>query len=216
MLLTITDIVKRKQTEEPEAQTPPVLRLKSPLCKKISNPESSLHEEIGQISHDECIHFWSFGSYSLHELMFYLLKQTGPAHVNLCTWSISQDAIEKITRKHNNGEILSIRFLLDPRVKVCKAKPLQMITRNFRHAITRVHAKVVTIENNEWKISIVSSQNATNNPKLERGVIIISDDIHDFDKEIIDNEFRKHEVRNDRATGGTILHPEGDCHHPGS
>ena len=145
MLLTITDIVKRKQTEEPEAQTPPVLRLKSPLCKKISNPESSLHEEIGQISHDECIHFWSFGSYSLHELMFYLLKQTGPAHVNLCTWSISQDAIEKITRKHNNGEILSIRFLLDPRVKVCKAKPLQMITRNFRHAITRVHAKVVTI-----------------------------------------------------------------------
>jgi hypothetical protein len=216
MLLTITDIVKKKQPEEPEAQTPPVLRLKSPRCKKVSNPESTLQEEIGQISHDECIHFWSFGSYSLHELMFYLLKQTGPAHVNLCTWSISQDAIEKITRKYRGGEILSIRFLLDPRVKVCKAKPLQMITSNFRHAITRVHAKVVTIENNEWKISIVSSQNATNNPKLERGVIIISDEIHDFDKQIIDNEFRKHEVRNDRATGGTILHPEGDRHHTGS
>ena len=76
--------------------------------------------------------------------------------------------------------------------------------------------KVVTIENNEWKISIVSSQNATNNPKLERGVIIISDEIHDFDKQIIDNEFRKHEVRNDRATGGTILHPQRDRHHTGS
>ena len=89
------------------------------------------------------------------------------AHINMCTWSISQDAIEKIIRKYQKGEILSIRFLLDPRVKVCKAKPLQMLSATFSHKILRVHAKVVTIENEVWKISVVSSQNATTNPKLE-------------------------------------------------
>ena len=92
--------------------------------------------------------------------------------------------IEKIIRKYQKGEILSIRFLLDPRVKVCKAKPLQMLSATFSHKILRVHAKVVTIENEVWKISVVSSQNATTNPKLERGVIFISDEIFNFDKSV--------------------------------
>lgn len=214
MLLTKNDIINDTPCKEPEAIAPPVLRLHSPRYRNISNPENRLHEEIGNIHHNEFINFWSFGSYSLHELLFHVLKQTGPAHVNLCTWSISQEAIEQITRKYNNGEILSIKFLLDSRVKVCKAKPLQMIAANFRHAITRIHAKVVTIENENWKISIVSSQNATTNPKIERGMIIISDEIHDFDKQIIENEFRQCTIRNDRGTGRPILHPEGNSNHP--
>lgn len=216
MLLAKSNIEKNRQTKEPEATMHPVLRLKSPRYRNVSNPESVLHEQIGMIEHNECINFWSFGSYSLHALMFYILKQTGPAHVNLCTWSISQDAIEQITRRHDIGEILSIRFLLDPRVKVCKAKPLQMIMANFPCGITRVHAKVVTIENESWKLSIVSSQNATNNPKLECGMIIVSDQVHDFDKQIIEDEFNRCRTGDDRGTSGSILHAERSSDNPRS
>ena len=124
--------------------------------------------------------------------------------------------IEKIIRKYQKGEILSIRFLLDPRVKVCKAKPLQMLSATFSHKILRVHAKVVTIENEVWKISVVSSQNATTNPKLERGVIFISDEIFNFDKTVFEHEFNTARTGNNRETGRTVLHPQTDCNNSGN
>lgn len=167
----------------------PVLFSSTPAGRNLADPTQPLTKQIGTLQHNICINFWSYGSFSLHQLMFYILQQTGPAHINMCTWSISQDAIEKIIRKYQKREILSIRFLLDPRVKVCKAKPLQMLSANFPYKIIRVHAKVVTVENNTWKISIVSSQNATTNPKLERGVIFISDEIFHFDKTVFEHEF---------------------------
>ena len=122
MLIDLKSLNKAEQnTKEPENQ--PVLFLSVPECRNLADSETSLRKQIGILEHNVCINFWSYGSFSLHELMFYILQQTGPAHINMCTWSISQDAIEKIIRKYQKGEILSIRFLLDPRVKVCKAKP---------------------------------------------------------------------------------------------
>ena len=206
MLIDLKSLNKAEQnTKEPENQ--PVLFLSVPECRNLADPETSLRKQIGILEHNVCINFWSYGSFSLHELMFYILQQTGPAHINMCTWSISQDAIEKIIRKYQKGEILSIRFLLDPRVKVCKAKPLQMLSATFSHKILRVHAKVVTIENEVWKISVVSSQNATTNPKLERGVIFISDEIFNFDKTVFEHEFNTARTGNNRETGRTVLHP---------
>ncbi|MEG2341322.1 MAG: hypothetical protein RSA53_10510 [Odoribacter sp.] len=196
--------------DEPEAVVPPVLCLSSPVYRNIANPQGTLQNQIGTLEHNVCINFWSFGSYSLHELLFYLLKQTGPAHINMCTWSISQDAIERIIFRHNRGDILSIRFLLDPRVKVCKAKPLQMIAANFPYGITRIHAKVVTLENKEWKLSIVTSQNATNNPKLERGVILVSDLVCDFDQKIFEDEFNRCRVENSGGVGGIVLQSDAN------
>lgn len=190
-MLIELDRIRKCSEEKPEALPLPVSRLNAPAYRNIANPEGVLRSQIGMLRHNECVNFWSYGSFSLHELLFFLLKQTGPAHVNLCTWSISQEAVEQITRRYEKGEILSIRFLLDPRVKVCKAKPLQMLTANFDFVMTRVHAKVVTIENEEWKISVVSSQNATTNPKLERGMIIISDEVFEFDKKVFEYEFER-------------------------
>ena len=215
MLIDLKSLNKAEQnTKEPENQ--PVLFLPVPECRNLADPETSLRKQIGILEHNVCINFWSYGSFSLHELMFYILQQTGPAHINICTWSISQDAIEKIIRKYQKGEILSIRFLLDPRVKVCKAKPLQMLSANFPYKILRVHAKVVTIENETWKISVVSSQNATTNPKLERGVIFISDEIFNFDKTVFEHEFNTARTGYNRGTGRTVLHPPTDCNNSGN
>lgn len=196
---------RRSSGGEPEVKKPPVFRLQKPEYRNVSNAEGVLQDQVGVLKRGECVNFWSFGSYSLHELMFYVLRQTGPAHVNMCTWSISQDAIEQITRRYYGGEILSIRFLLDSRVKVCKAKPLQMIAANFQYVITRIHAKVVTLENENWKISIVSSQNATNNPKLERGVIMVSDEVFEFDKGVFEYEFERNGAGDSSGAGQPVL-----------
>lgn len=200
----------RIPVDKPDALMLPAFRLNNPKYRNVANPVGTLQKQIGTLARGVCINFWSFGSFSLHELLFYILKQTGPAHINMCTWSISQEAVEQITRRCNRGEILSIRFLLDPRVKVCKAKPLQMIAANFQYAMTRVHAKVVTLENDTWKLSIVSSQNATTNPKLERGMIIVADEVFEFDKKIFENEFERNRIEGGDRVGRVILHTPAD------
>lgn len=215
MLINLSDLNKSK-TNIKEPENSPVLFSPIPAFRNLADPDVSLRKQIGTLQHNICINFWSYGSFSLHELMFYLLQQTGPAHISMCTWSISQDAIEKIIRKYQKKEILSIRFLLDPRVKVCKAKPLQMLSANFPYKIIRVHAKVVTIENSAWKISIVSSQNATTNPKLERGVIFTSDEIFNFDKTVFEHEFNSERTGNNRRTSRAILYSQTDSNHTGN
>ena len=41
----------------------------------------------------------------------------------------------------------------------------------------------------DWKITVVGSQNATHNPKLERGIIHTGRDIFDFDFKMLNDEF---------------------------
>jgi len=154
-------------------------------------PHEILSKYLGKIEHGKFYQFYSFGRFSMHDVIVYLLKQIGPAHIIAGTWSISQESIEQLVRMKNRNDILSLAFVLDPRVKVTKAKPLQMIKANFDFVFSPWHAKVTTIENENWNISIVSSQNMTQNPKIERGCIFTDKETFEFDKKVLENELHR-------------------------
>lgn len=154
----------------------------------INSPHEILSKKLGNISPDETIQYWSWGRFGMCDLMFYILKQTGPADILISSWSICETAIRKIVLKHNEGLIKNISFLLDPRIKVRNPVPLQMIMKNFTYKLSPCHAKVTLIENDKWNISIVSSMNMTQNPRIERGVIFTDRQTFEFDKKIITNE----------------------------
>lgn len=128
-------------------------------------------------------HFYSSGAFNLIQLIFYILKQTGPAHLLLTTYSISMDSIAAIHRKVETGELLSVRFLIDNRVRSISPKPFDYLVTTFPdcYRCLALHAKVALLYNEDWKITVVGSQNATHNPKLERGIIHTGRDIFDFD-----------------------------------
>lgn len=140
-----------------------------------------LKKHIGVISADKTLHWITFGRWSMHDLIFYCLNQTGPAHIMVATWSISELAIRNIVDRKTDGRILSASFLLDPRVKVRNPKPLQMLQQNFRHTFSACHAKVTLIWNDTWSIDIIASANLTNNPRIERGLISTDRKVFDFD-----------------------------------
>jgi len=146
---------------------------------------------IGLLEHGRQKHYYSDGNFNLIRLIFHLLKQTGPAHVFITTYSISQQSLEKVQSALNKKDLLSIRFLIDNRVKVMSPKPFQMLRQSFAYRCVSLHAKVALIENEDWRISIVTSQNATDNPKLERGVIFTDDLIFNFDKQQLENAFNR-------------------------
>ena len=138
-------------------------------------------------------HFYSNGAFNLVQLMLYVLRQTGPAHVFLSTYSIAEDSIATLRRYVDNGNILSIRFLIDNRVRSISPKPFAHLIASFPdcYRCTSLHAKVALISNDRWHISIVGSQNATHNPKLERGIIHTSPKIWQFDNTIMYDQFDK-------------------------
>lgn len=93
-----------------------------------------------------------------------------------------------LSRKQT-GLLLSVRILTDNRVKSMSPKPFQMLKESFDTRCISVHSKVALIYNDAWKITVITSQNATDNPKLERGIIFTDPEVFDFDFKILENEF---------------------------
>lgn len=149
--------------------------------------------QLGSICQGIDKHFYSNGAFNLVQLMLYVLKQTGPAHVFLSTYSIAEDSISTLRRYVDDGTILSIHFLIDNRVRSISPKPFAHLIASFPDAYRCIslHAKVALISNDNWHISIVGSQNATHNPKLERGIIHTSENIWLFDNNIMYDQFNK-------------------------
>ena len=180
------------QNKEPTNENPAaaVRRINTVSHRFTGHPNELLSKHIGQIEQGVFYHFWSFGRFAQHDLLFYLLKQIGPSNVDVATWSICTEAIERITRMKNDGRINNIRFVLDPRVKVRNPLPLQILIKNFPYILTPCHAKVTLIYNDDWKISVVTSQNMTKNPRIERGYISTTPDVFEFDKKVFDDIYR--------------------------
>lgn len=77
------------------------------------------------------------------------------------------------------------------RVRSISPKPFDYLVTTFPdcYRCLALHAKVALLYNEDWKITVVGSQNATHNPKLERGIIHTGRDIFDFDFKMLNDEF---------------------------
>ena len=144
-------------------------------------PLEILKKHIGDIDLSKTTHYVTNGNWSMNDLLIYILLQVGPSDVLVATWSIAELAMRQILKHHSEGLIKSISFLLDPRVKVRNPKPLQLLAANFPYRLYQCHAKVTLIKTKDQYISIVSSANMTQNPRIERGAIFPYKNVYDFD-----------------------------------
>ena len=136
----------------------------------IGRANQKLTEIIGEIVQEDTQPFWSDGDWSAHDMLFYLLKITGPANVYFSTWAISEYAIRQLYNMIQEGLILELHGIFDYRNGIRKPAELQFlkqITTDIKPA--KCHAKVVSIVNETWGITIIGSMNFTRNPRLEAG-----------------------------------------------
>ena len=191
MLVTCSDIKTKAETEEKitisSVNSIDRLILYDHIIYDILKSPSAL----GSVTPGMNKHFYSSGAFNLIQLVLYVLEQTGPADLFISTYSVAQDSIRTLLRKKNDGMIRNIRFLIDNRVRSISPKPFDFLVTSFPGAYRccALHAKVALISNENFKISIVGSQNATHNPKLERGIIHTDSVIFDFDLNILEHEF---------------------------
>ena len=149
----------------------------------------TLIKSIGQLQKGKTTHYYSYGNFNLVRLLAHLLKQTGPANIFMTSYSFSQTSIEQLLNYRQKGLITSFRVIVDNRVKTMSPIPFQMLATAFDYRCTSIHAKVALVWNDNWNISVVTSQNATDNPKLERGTIFTDIETFNFDKNALENEF---------------------------
>lgn len=95
--------------------------------KDLIVPEMLSHpSNLGPMIKGVNKHFYSVGGFNLIQLIFYVLRFTGPANLFLTSYSISVDSINALRRKADRKEILSVKFLIDNRVRSISPKPFDV------------------------------------------------------------------------------------------
>ena len=187
----ISDGVKPKLQAETEGKEAAGLTSENGAGVFIDAPDHLLTRVIGKLEQGKATHYYSYGNFNLVRLIMYIIKQTGPVHCFMTSYSISQKSIEAVLKRMEQQQLLSFSLLIDNRVKAMSPKQFQMLSNCFDYRCSSIHAKVALLWNNDWKISVVTSQNATDNPKMERGTIFTDTDIFEFDKTALENEFKR-------------------------
>jgi len=159
------------------------------LC--VGEPYGIIQQHLGVLKQNSVVNFWTFGRYAMHHVLRHILAQTGPADVKACTWAISTRAVDDLLQLREKCLLRNFKLWIDPRVKVRNPEPLQMLQLNWPVAIAPVHAKVTTIINEHWKVSIFGSLNFTTNPQPERGQVCTIGSVVDVDNKILEEVFNE-------------------------
>jgi hypothetical protein len=151
--------------------------------KNVSNDIDSIYQSVEQ---NEVTAFWTDGHFSLYQLIATVLSVIGPSHLHFATWSITEEPIRAIWQMKENGLIKSIFGVVDHRIKVNSPKGFQFATSFFDELIlAKSHAKITVLTAETQSVAIIGSANWTKNPRLEAGIIIKSDEISEFYKNML-------------------------------
>jgi len=175
----ISTVIKKKEKKTKSK----AVKNNEKTISKLGKAKQKVNEVIGNVQMDQTTHYASMGEWSMHDLLFHLLEQTGPASVYISTWSLSENSIRQLLQKINDGIILKLYGVFDWRVKIRRPEAFQLARYNISDIrLTTTHAKVTVIENGKWNIAIEGSANYTNNPRIEAGVISCNKIAADFHK----------------------------------
>lgn len=117
------------------------------------------------------------GQFSLIDALTVLLSETGPADVQLATWTAGAADLAVLEEFVRAGRMTSFRLLIDEGFWQFKPRVAPVLRELFGPdaiATCKTHAKFATIRTGEWDLAIRTSMNLNRNPRLE--MIEVSDD----------------------------------------
>lgn len=138
------------------------------------------------------IHCLTYGQFSLLDAITALLNITGPAAVDVSTWTAGGADITHAESFLRDGRITRLRFLVDRSFPTRQPGYCRELVRLFgADAIrtTQTHAKFATITGDRWRLAINTSMNMNTNRRME--YIQVADDpaLHAFLTTAVDDVF---------------------------
>ena len=157
---------------------------------------ATMRQAVGVIRKGEVKYFVSRGTWSMYELLKYLLTQTGPAYVDAFTWNISMPAVTVLIDLKERGVIRSMRFLVHSAMKRYTAEAISVLQRHCdRLVLYPNHAKGFLIFNESWTVSVIASANFSNNVNVEAGAISCDPAVWHLHRQWLDPLFADEELR---------------------
>lgn len=154
-----------------------------------------LQECVGELIPNQAQQFATAGTWSLHQLLEYILRKTGPCKLWMTTWTITEEPMRILLSLIREGLILELNAVLDYRIERRKPEAFQLassIMTNIR--LTKCHAKVVVLKNDQWNVTILTSANFSKNPRIEVGTIFTDQASAEFHSAWIDQVIQGKEV----------------------
>ncbi len=201
MLIHTNPILERERAAIEASKSIAFTVKQSPKQKEIKyHRRESAAESVGTISKGLERYVLSKGQFSLIEFLEAILAQTGPAHATISTWTAAGSDISEAHNFLTDGRILSCRFLVDFTFHRRKPQFCGQIRQMFGNSairVTRNHAKLAVITNDQWKVTVFTSANLNMNPRMEYFLIREDEDLAQFNLSWIDDLFNSKSASSD-------------------
>jgi hypothetical protein len=152
----------------------------------IGRKRADLDALIGELHPDQHIHIPSLGSWSMHDVLAFLLRQTGPADVWITSWTITEEPVRLLLEHLQTGSIRSLKALFSERVEAMNPAAHQLARFNLQVKLTKIHAKSIVLINDTWGITVGGSANFTRNPRIEKYIICTHRSIAEYERDWIE------------------------------
>lgn len=166
---------------------------KKPAARDIRLAKSlTASDAIGELKPRQDIYILTFGQFSLVDALVHILRQTGPANVDLSTWTAADAHLEKTRSLMESAEILRFRMVVDRSFESRQPEYVYHMRKLFGPECiraVRTHAKFFVVSNDKWKVVARTSMNLNENPRLENIEISTDDSLADFLTQIVDEIF---------------------------
>lgn len=121
---------------------------------------------------DEACQAYFSNRVQLGDLMEWVLKQIGPSHVEISTFSTSEEFIRRVVRLKDQGQVLSCSLYCDIRAARKTLTIYSFIKSVFDEVyLCQNHSKVILFRGSTKKVVVITSQNQTRGDRFECGVI---------------------------------------------
>lgn len=117
-------------------------------------------------------------SLQLHNVIEWVLNQTGPSKIQIVTFSVSEEFIRKIWMLKSKKLIENILLVIDFKATQ-KTKKITQFYENVFDEIRycKIHAKVVLIDSSDISVCVTGSQNATRGNRIESILITTREEV---------------------------------------
>lgn len=157
--------------------TPKTFTRKTPARDVRLSRHASAQTALAGLAPGTEIHCLTYGQFSLLDAVAAILDITGPADVDISTWTAGGADLTHAETFLRNGKIHRLRFLVDRSFVTRQPGYCRELVRLFGDdaiRTTQTHAKFAAISAGSWKVAIHTSMNMNTNKRLE--YIQVTDD----------------------------------------
>lgn len=167
--------------------------MKSPrvdLIRKIG--DCYVDEAFPKLEKDMCEMVLSNGSFSLIDLLDYILEFTGTASMDISTWIASYASITHVEDFLEDNSVNSFRFIFDSGILRTRKEFIDKVLKKHGDiiAITSNHSKFTCIYNDKYNFVVETSANLNKNLRLENFRVTENKEYCDFYRSVFDDIFK--------------------------